>query len=66
MRYEMVNMCDKDKIVMDRLKNVEGLLKATWYCEDCETVMTIYGVKNFDKLYNPQVKLKHQFGFGKK
>jgi len=59
-------MCEKERIAIEQLKKVEGLLKAEFYCEDCQMKYTIYSVKNFDRMYNPPVKLKNQFGFGKK
>ena len=54
--------CEKEQIAIDRLKNVEGLLKAEFYCEDCQMKYTIYNVKNFDLMYNAPIKPKHQFG----
>ena len=52
-------MCEKEQIAIERLKNVEGLLKAEFYCEDCQMKYTLYSVKNFNKMYNPEPK--HQF-----
>lgn len=55
-------VCEKEQIAFERLKNVDGLLRAEFYCEDCKAIYTIYNVKNFDMMYNAQVKPKHQFG----